>query len=186
MRKKSKATIEKYIHDVTAFYKWLSGRELTKDAVLEYKAEIVEKYAPASVNSILASLNSFFNQNELYGLRIKNLKIQKRIFCQSEKELTKPEYERLLKAAKDKNNEKLYLLMQTICATGIRVSELKFITAEAVKCGQAQVKLKGKIRTILLPKELCRVLKQYIKNQEIKSGCIFRTRNGKPIDRCGI
>ena len=154
--------------------------------MLEYKAEIVEKYAPASVNSILASLNSFFNQNELYGLRIKNLKIQKRIFCQSEKELTKPEYERLLKAAKDKNNEKLYLLMQTICATGIRVSELKFITAEAVKCGQAQVKLKGKIRTILLPKELCRVLKQYIKNQEIKSGCIFRTRNGKPIDRCGI
>ena len=120
---KSKATIEKYIHDVTAFYKWLSGRELTKDAVLEYKAEIVEKYAPASVNSILASLNSFFNQNELYGLRIKNLKIQKRIFCQSEKELTKPEYERLLKAAKDKNNEKLYPLMQTICATGIRVSE---------------------------------------------------------------
>ena len=180
---KSKATIEKYIRDVTSFCKWLANRELTKELVLEYKAELVESYAPASVNSILASLNGFFNYNEWHELKVKNLKIQKRIFCQSEKELTKAEYEKLLKAAKDKRNERIYLIMQTICATGIRVSELPYITAEAVKSGQAQVKLKGKIRMIFLNKALCQVLKKYMQEQGIRSGCIFITRNGKPIDR---
>ena len=120
---KTKATIEKYIRDIMAFCKWLANRELTKELVLEYKAEIVENYAPASVNSILASLNGFFGYNEWHELKVKNLKIQRRIFCQSEKELTKAEYEKLLKAAKDKRNERIYLVMQTICSTGIRVSE---------------------------------------------------------------
>ena len=136
-----------------------------------------------SVNSILASLNGFFSYNEWHELKVKNLKIQRRIFCQSEKELTKVEYEKLLKAAKDKRNERIYLVMQTICSTGIRVSELPYITAEAVKSGQAQVKLKGKIRMIFLNKALCQVLKKYMQEQGIKSGCIFITRNGKPLDR---
>ena len=183
---KCKATIEKYIRDITVFYEWLSGRELTKELALEYKVQLMENYAPTSVNSILASLNSFFDHNGWHEIKLKNLKIQRRIFCQSEKELTKAEYEKLLQAAKDKKNERIYLVMQTICATGIRVSELSYITAEAVKCGQAQVKLKGKIRMIILNKDLCRVLKKYMQEQGITQGCVFVTRNGKPLDRHGI
>ena len=183
---KCKATIEKYIRDITVFYEWLSGRELTKELALEYKVQLMENYAPTSVNSILASLNSFFDHNGWHEIKLKNLKIQRRIFCQSEKELTKGEYEKLLQAAKEKKNERIYLVMQTICATGIRVSELSYITAEAVKCGQAQVKLKGKIRMIILNKDLCRVLKKYIQEQGITQGCVFVTRNGKPLDRHGI
>lgn len=183
---KSRATIEKYVRDIEVFYEWLSGRELTKELALEYKAELIENYAPTSVNSILASLNGFFAYNEWHEIRLKNLKIQRRIFCQSEKELTKGEYERLLKAAKDKKNERIYLVMQTICATGIRVSELSYITAESVRCGQAQVKLKGKIRMIILNKDLCRVLKKYMQEQGITTGCVFVTRNGNPLDRHGI
>lgn len=183
---KCKATIEKYIRDITVFYEWLSGRELTKELTLEYKVQIMENYAPTSVNSILASLNSFFDHNGWHEIKLKNLKIQRRIFCQSEKELTKVEYEKLLQAAKDKNNERIYLVMQTICATGIRVSELSYITAETVKCGQTQVKLKGKIRMIILNKDLCRMLKKYMQEQGITQGCVFVTRNGKPLDRHGI
>lgn len=183
---KCKATIEKYIRDITVFYEWLSDRELTKELALEYKVQLMENYAPTSVNSILASLNSFFEHNGWHEIKLKNLKIQRRIFCQSERELTKGEYEKLLKAAKDKKNERIYLVMQTICATGIRVSELSYITAEAVKCGQAQVKLKGKIRMIILNKDLCRVLKKYMQEQGITQGYVFVTRNGKPLDRHGI
>ena len=183
---KCSVTIEKYIRDITVFYEWLSGRELTKELALEYKVQLMENYAPTSINSILASLNSFFDHNGWHEIKLKNLKIQRRIFCQSEKELTKGEYEKLLQAAKDKKNERIYLVMQTICATGIRVSELSYITAEAVKCGQTQVKLKGKIRMIILNKDLCRVLKKYMQEQGITQGCVFVTRNGKPLDRHGI
>ncbi|NDO20461.1 tyrosine-type recombinase/integrase [Lachnospiraceae bacterium MD329] len=183
---KSKATIEKYIHDLLVFYEWLENGLLTKSKALEYKAVLTEKYAPASVNSVLASLNGFFAYNEWFDLKIKNLKIQRKIFCQSERELTKSEYERLLKAARNKKNNRIYLVMQTICSTGIRVSELKFITTDAVQTGRTAVKLKGKIRTILLPKELCRLLKEYIREKNIESGSVFVTKTGKPIDRHGI
>ena len=183
---KGSVTIEKYIRDVTSFLIWLSDRELTKTEVLAYKSLLIEKYAPATVNSVLSSLNSFFTYNQWYDLSVKSLKIQRNIFCKSETELTKAEYERLLAAAKEKKNEKLYLIMQTICATGIRVSELKFITAEAVRNGQALVKLKGKIRIVFLPKELCKILMKYLKNTGKKSGSVFVTRNGKPLDRSVI
>lgn len=180
---KSKATVEKYIHDLLVFHEWLGERELTKTELLAYKAILMEKYAPVSVNSAIASLNGFFLYNKWFDLKIKNLKIQRKIFCQSEKELTKAEYERLLKAAKNKKNERIYLVMQTICATGIRVSELKFITVDAVRAGRTVVKLKGKIRTILLPKELCKLLKEYIKEHNIEAGSIFVTRSGRALDR---
>ena len=134
----------------------------------------------------MASLNGFFEFNERYDLKVKNLKVQKQIFCQKDKELTKAEYERLLKAAQEKKNERLYLVMQTICSTGIRVSELKFITVDAVMSGRAQVRLKGKIRMILLTKELCNILKKYIREQKLTSGCVFVTRKGKPLDRFSI
>ena len=122
---KSKATIEKYIRDLTVFVSWLGSAELSKTKVLGYKEYIISKYALASVNSILSSLNSFFDFIEEYGLKVKNLKIQKQIFAKNEKELTKAEYDRLLAAAKAVGNQKLNLLMQTICATGIRVSDEK-------------------------------------------------------------
>ncbi|MBR3996089.1 MAG: tyrosine-type recombinase/integrase [Clostridia bacterium] len=183
---KCSVTIEKYIRDITAFVNWTEGNEVTKTLVLEYKNMLTQQYAPASVNSVLSSLNGYFNYIERYDLKVKNLKVQRQIFCQSEKELTKAEYERLLKAAKSKKNERLYLIMQTICATGIRVSELSYITTDAVNCGHAQVKLKGKIRMIILPRELCQLLKKYIKEKHITSGSVFVTRKGQPVDRHSI
>lgn len=180
---KSENTIEKYIRDVTFFMNWLCGREVTKILALEYKKELCDKYAPASVNGAISSLNSFFGFMEWHDIRIKSLKIQKQIFSNKDKELTKTEYERLLTAAKAKKNQKLYYLMQTICSTGIRISELRYITTSAVKSGQAIINCKGKMRIVILPKELCKMLKSYIKNNDIKSGSVFVSRNGKPLDR---
>ena len=131
---KAQATINKYLHDVGEFQTWLGEQELNKTAVLAYKSYLCERYAPASVNAALSSLNNFFNFMEWYDLRVKNLKIQKQIFASTDKELTKAEYDRLLGAAKQKKNERLYLLMQTICSTGIRVSEVRYVTVEANIC----------------------------------------------------
>lgn len=183
---KSAATINKYVHDITVFRLWLGEAELNKSTVLAYKARLADKYAPASVNSAIASINSFFTYNEWYDLRVKSLKIQRRIFSSDEKELSKAEYERLLRTAKSKKNERLYLLMQTICSTGIRVSELKFITVGAIHIGRAEIQCKGKRRTVFLPDQLCRILKRYITEQKIKSGAVFVTRNGNPLDRSNI
>ena len=183
---KSAATLEKYIRDITAFVAWMCGRELNKDLVLEYKQNIVASYAPASVNSMLSSLNSFFAYNEWYELRVKALKIQRQIFANKDKELTKAEYESLCRAAKRKNNEQLYLLMQTICSSGLRVSELSAVTVEAVKQKRANINCKGKMRIVILPDDLCRVLMKFIREQKITSGAVFVTRNGKPLDRSNI
>ena len=183
---KAEATVNKYLHDVGEFQIWLGEQELTQVAVLAYKSYLCEQYAPASVNATLSSLNSFFNFMEWYDLRVKNLKIQKQIFASTDKELTKAEYDRLLQAAKQKKNERLYLLMQTICYTGIRVSEVRYITVEAVSRGIAEINCKGKRRQVFLPKQLCQMLKQYIKEQKIKSGAVFVTRKGNPLDRSNI
>ena len=183
---KAAATINKYLHDVGEFQIWLGDQELCKTAVLAYKSYLCEQYAPASVNAALSSLNSFFNFMEWYDLRVKNLKIQKQIFASTDKELTKAEYDRLLQAAKQKKNERLYLLMQTICSTGIRVSEVRYVTVEAVSRGVAEINCKGKRRQVFLPKQLCQILKQYIKEQKIKSGAVFVTKNGNPLDRSNI
>ena len=183
---KSVATLEKYIRDITAFMIWCRNKDMTKGLVLEYKQKLTEKYAPASVNSILSSLNSFFSYNEWYELKVKALKIQKQIFTNQEKELTKVEYERLLMTAKQRKNKRLYFVMQTICATGIRVSELKSITVEAIRCGQATINCKGKMRVVILPKQLCKMLKGYIAEQKITSGSVFVSKNGKPLDRSNI
>ena len=183
---KSAATLDKYIRDITVFMHWSTNKELCKSLVLEYKQEITEKYAPASVNSIISSLNSFFAYNEWYDLKVKSIKIQKQIFANKDKELTKSEYERLLKAAKSKNNQRLYYLMQTICSSGLRVSELKYVTTDAVRCGQATINCKGKMRIVILPKQLCKMLKEYIKENNIKSGSVFVSKNGKPLDRSNI
>ena len=183
---KAESTVNKYLHDVGEFQTWLGEQELCKAAVLAYKSYLCEHYAPASVNAELSSLNRFFNFMEWYDLRVKNLKIQKQIFAATDKELTKAEYDRLLQAAKQKKNERLYLLMQTICSTGIRVSEVKYVTVEAVSRGIAEINCKGKRRQVFLPKQLCQILKQYIKEQKIKSGAVFVTRTGNPLDRSNI
>ena len=183
---KAAATVNKYLHDVTEFQIWLGEQELCKTAVLAYKSYLCEYYAPTSVNAALSSLNSFFNFMEWYDLRVKNLKIQKQIFASTDKELTKAEYDRLLQAAKQKKNERLYLLMQTICSTGIRVSEVRYVTVEAVSRGIAEINCKSKRRQVFLPKQLCQILKQYIKEQKIKSGAVFVTKNGNPLDRSNI
>lgn len=183
---KAAATVEKYIRDINVFADWLGEKDLDKETVLTYKENLIKNYAPASVNSVLSSLNSFFTFNEWYNLRVKNLKIQRQTFANKDNELNKEEYERLLTAAKSKGNEQLYFLMQTICATGIRVSELRYVTVESLKAQKAQINLKGKMRVVLLPKELCKMLLKYSKEQKITSGSVFVSRNGKPLDRSNI
>lgn len=183
---KSTATVEKYMRDVSVFRIWTGGKSVDKMTVLAYKAGLVETYAPASVNSVLSSLNSFFSFCERNDLGVKMLKIQKQIFCDKEKELSKAEYGRLLEAARQKKNRRLELLMQTICASGIRVSELCAVTVEAVRQKKAVIRCKGKMRTVFLPKALCKMLADYIKDEKIKSGPVFVTKNGKPLDRSTI
>lgn len=183
---KSCTTIEKYLRDVGAFMGWLGVRDLDKVAVMQYKAEIAEKYAVASVNSILSAVNSFL---EFYGkgdLCVKCLKRQRNMFYDKEKELTHTEYKLLLLAAKRLKKEQILLIMQTICATGIRVGELPYITVEAVKSGVVQVHLKGKVRTVLLGSKLCRLLASYIKRRRIATGSVFVTRSGRAVDRFAV
>ena len=183
---KSDLTIEKYVRDITNLSNWLGKKGVTKKLLLEYKNLLIKKYAPASVNSIISSLNTFFIWKKKYDLKIKSLKIQKQIFSKEDKELTKDEYRRLLDAAKNKKNERLYLLMQTICSTGIRVSELKFITVKAVYLKRAVINLKGKTRIVLIPDKLCSLLLKYIKKNNIKDGSVFVTKGGKPLNRSNI
>ena len=183
---KSDNTIEKYMRDIRFFCKWLNGREVNKSVVLAYKKKLCEKYAPASVNSILSSLNALFAFKNWHGLKVKTLKIQRRIFADKEKELTKFEYERLLMAAKSKGDDRLYYLMQTIGSTGIRISELKYITVASVNKGQVTINCKGKIRQVFLPKQLCAMLKSYIKKKKIISGSVFVTKSGVPLDRSTV
>ena len=183
---KSHLTIDKYVRDVTAFMSWLGDRVFDKAAVLEYKEIIRVDYAARSVNSIISSLNSFFEFIGFGECKVKLLKIQKRIFADEAKELKKEECERLMRAALNSKNERLYCIMQTICTTGIRVSELKFITVESVCIRKAVISCKGKERVIILPGELCTLLRKYIRKEKITSGCIFVTRSGKPLDRSNI
>ena len=181
---KSELTIDKYLREVRSFLGWAEKQELSKSLVLEYKAHLVEHYAVASVNSMLSSLNSYLAFIGRGDCRVKTLKQQRRAFSDESKELTKAEYHRLLEAARSK--PRLFLLMQTICATGIRVSEHRFITVEAAKTGCAVVRLKGKCRTVFLPKKLCRSLLCYAKERNIRSGSIFVTASGNPLNRCNI
>ena len=178
---KSAATVEKYLRDVRAFSEFAGHREVTKDTVIEYKNALLENYAARSVNSMLASVNSFLIFTGWTDCRVKSLKLQRQVYCAEEKELTKAEYERLLTAAE--KNEQLRLVMQTICATGIRVSELKHFTVEAVARGEIVVRCKAKTRTIMIPGKLRKRLLNYAGKRKIRSGAIFLGRNGKPLDR---
>lgn len=186
LQEKSTSTIEKYIRDVKAFSVYAENAAITKEKVIAYKKYLGNNYAVRSVNSMLASINSLFSFLGWHDLRVKSLKLQQQVFCPEEKELTKAEYARLCKTAEHKHNERLNLILQTICGTGIRVSELQFITVEAVKNGEAIVNCKAKTRAVFIVKELKQKLLRYAAEQNIKSGMIFVTRTGKPISRTNI
>lgn len=181
---KSELTIEKYLRDVRAFLLWQEKRPLSKETVLAYKAYLTERYAVASVNSMLSAVNNYLTFLGRQDCRVKILRRQRQIFCSEQKELSREEYHRLLRAAEGK--PQLHLLLQTICATGIRVSEHRFITVEAAQSGRAEVSCKGKQRTVLLPKKLCAALRKYARERGIQTGSLFVSRSGKPLDRSRI
>lgn len=183
---RSEATIIQYNREIRRFLFWLEDGNVTKEDVIRYKEDLTKRYKASSVNAKLAAINGFFAFLNCSELKVKQLKIQRQAYCSQERELTKKEYFRLVAVAKRQENERLAMLLQTICGTGIRVSELQFITVEAVEQGEANVRLKGKIRTILIPETLCRSLKNYICQAGIASGPVFVSRTGKPMDRSSI
>ena len=177
-------TIEKYLRDVHKLAAWLKGTAITKDKVADWKAHLQEeKYKPVTINSMLVAVNGYLKFIGKTDCRVKLLRIQKKSFCNHEKELTRAEYGRLFDAAQEQGKLRLALLLETICATGIRVSEVRYVTVEAARKGRTEISLKGKIRTILLPNKLCRKLLKYAKKQKIASGEIFLTRSGKGMSR---
>ena len=185
-QERAPATVQKYVQDLTALWDWLAGRPLTKTALIEWKESLSASRAPATVNSMLAAVNGFFRFMGWKGIAVKLLKIQKALFCDERRELTRAEYARLVSAAQKVGNERLSLVMQTICATGIRVSELRFITVEAVTTGRAEICNKGKRRTVFLPGRLRRLLRKYLQKQKKTAGAVFTTRTGRPLDRSNI
>lgn len=186
LEERSAATIEKYIRDVSAFAVYAQEAAITKETVIGHKKHLLERYAVRSVNAMLAGLNGFIAFYGWHDLKVKTLKLQQQVYCPEEKELTKQEYARLCRAAEHRKNQRLSLILQTICGTGIRVSELRYITVEAAKQGEAVVSCKAKTRTVFLVKALRQKLLRYAAEQGIKSGMIFVTRTGKPIDRTNI
>lgn len=183
---KSSATVAKYTHDLNMAAEYFGGVELTKQVLIKWKDALVEKYSASTVNSILAALNGFLKYMGWNSLLVKPLKIQRAMFRDENRELTQAEYKRLVHAAESAGNRRLSLVVQTICATGIRVSELKFITVDAVRNGHTEISNKGKRRTIFLPKKLRRILSEYLKEANRTEGSVFITRNGKPLDRSNI
>lgn len=182
---KSEATISKYLHDVRVFVEFAQDRPIDKNLVLEYKDILGKAYSVSSANSMLAALNSFFRFMNWRDAEVKRFKVQKQVYCKAENELTKDEYLRLVAAAEQKS-KRLSLVLQTLCGLGMRVSELSYITVEAVECGEAVVSCKGKTRVIFIVSSLRKKLLKYAKKEGISQGVIFITRSGNPVDRSNI
>jgi site-specific recombinase XerD len=181
---RARGTVEKYRRDLSAFAAWLEGRAVTAEAAAAWKERLLSSgLSPVTVNSKLSALNSLLKFLGWENCRVKFLRLQRRVFRERDRELTREEYGRLLAAARETGRERLELLLETICATGIRVSELRYITVEAARSGRADVALKGKIRTVLLPGKLCRKLLKYAKRQKTASGEIFVTKSGRSLCR---
>ena len=181
---RSEATAEKYLCEVRQFFAWLSGAEVTKTAVAEWKEHLLHNgYEPSTVNGKLTALDRFLDFLGWGDCRVKHLKLQRRLFRDDSRELTKAEYERLIDTAEELGKERLSLLMEAICATGIRVSEVKYLTVETARAGKAEIYLKGKVRAILISAKLCRKLLKYARKHKIASGEIFLTRGGKSLSR---
>ena len=181
---KAQGTLEKYMRDLHAFVRWAETRPVTKQLATDWKDYLLERqYAPITINSMLAALNGFFHFLGWDAFKVRFLKIQRRVFRRTDRELIRSDFDRLLKTAQSRGQERLALLMETICSTGIRVSEVRYITVEAAKLGRAEISLKGKIRTILLPSKLCSKLLKYAKKTKSASGEIFLTKNGTSLSR---
>jgi len=180
---RSEGTIEKYVRDVSKLYDWLPDGVITKEIITEWKKYLLSgNYAPVTINSMLASVNTFCRFLDL-DCKMKFLRIQKKLYREDNRELSRREYEKLIESAEKQGKNRLALLIETIGATGIRVSEVQNITVEAAKVGRSRISLKGKIRDILLPKKLCKKLIKYAKKNSIQTGAIFLTKNGKPMSR---
>ena len=186
LEEKSPAAVEKYLRDIRAFAVYMRGEVVRKAAVIDYKKLLQKKYAVRSVNSTLASINGLFSFLGWHDLRVKTVKLQRQVFSPEEKELTRAEYMRLCRTAEQRGNKRLSLILQTICGTGIRVSELQHITVEAARCGEATVSCKGKTRSVFIVKELKQKLLRYAAEQGIRSGMIFVTRTGRAVSRTNI
>lgn len=187
-QEKSRATIQKYMCDLDKLVEFIGDRELTKVLMIEYKEYLREKkdYKTSSINSFLVAANRFFEYMEWYELKVRSFKVQKGAFMPESRELTKEEYKKLVRAAKEMGKEKTGMIIQTICVTGIRVSELSAITISAVKKGIAVIYNKGKERQILIPRDLQIRLLDYIRKHGIKKGAVFQTSKGKAVDRTWI
>ena len=180
---KSRATVEKYLRDVRSFFRFSNTGSISKEQMIAYKEYLTDRYAPASVNSMLISLHSFLRYIGQQDCCVKLLKIQRQIIAKEEKELSCQEYQRLVKAA---GNTRLSFVLRTICGTGIRVSELEYITVEAVREGKAVVSCKNKTRVIFIPATVQKILSKYIKKSCLKTGSVFIGKNGKPLNRKNI
>lgn len=185
-RERAERTVRKYTRDLERLAEFAGERPLDKALLVSFKRAVAEKYSPSSVNTILAAVNGFLDFIGQSGLRLKPLRIQRRAFLPEERELTVGEYRRLVAAARESGNVRLALILQTICATGIRVSELRFITAEAVREGRAEISCKGKSRVVLLPEKLRRLLADYLKKRGASAGAVFVTSRGNPPDRSNL
>lgn len=186
-QERSSGTVKKYLRDVRALAKWLGDRPVTKEAAAQWKDSLLEQgYRPVTVNSMVTAVNQFFECSGWAGYRLRTLRIQRQTFRSDTRELGRDEYTRLLNAAQGSGRTRLALLMETVCATGIRVSEVQYVTVEAARAGYAEICLKGKIRTILLPNRLCAKLLKYARRQKTASGKIFLTRSGKGLSRTQI
>ena len=183
---KSRYTVERYRHCLEQFSEYMEEREVRKQDVICWKEHLKEKQAPSTVNGALAALNRFFEYYRWTDCRVHFLKMKRSLFMPEKKEISKSEYKKLVEEAYRNDNERLALILQTLCSTGIRVSELGSITVQAIERGEALIENKGKIREILLPGKLCRMLKDYAGKKHIETGCIFITRSGKPVDRSNI
>lgn len=185
-QERAENTIQKYIRDLKNLQAYTEGKVFTKELLLAWKEELLETRSSVSVNSMLAAANSFFTFMGWQELTMRFLKVQKTLFRDESKELTRTEYASLVREARREGNERLSLLMQTICATGIRVSELQYITVEAVARGRAEINNKGKRRVIFLPQKLQKLLRKYLQKQKITAGAVFVTKSGNPLDRTNI
>ena len=186
MNEKSLATIKKYIKEIRNFLDYLDGGDITKSRVMEYRAAMQPEYKAQTINVKLSAVNAFLDFIGRPECRVRFIKVQKKSFVEEEKELREEEYRTLLLSARERGKIRLYHILLTLCSTGIRISELKYITADAVRQGRAEIDMKGKHRVILLPNELKNKLKDYMDQQNIRTGSVFITRNGKPVDRSNI
>jgi site-specific recombinase XerD len=185
-QEKSQVTIQKYRYYLEQFKWFLEGKNISKELIIVWKAALRKRFSPVTANGALAAVNGFFKYSGWLDFRVKFFKVSSNVFCTEQKELKKEDYKRLVKVAQANNKERLAMVLQTICSSGIRVSELPFITVEAARSGVAEVECKGRIRSVLLAGQLCDLLIQYAKRRNISSGMIFITRNGKAIDRSNI